>query len=338
MSTTPPENVPGQPGTEPARGTPRRHHHSTDRRGAGKRSLALALVLIVAYMFVEVAGGVLSGSLALIADAGHMLTDAASIALALAAMHFATRAATTRRTFGYHRLEILAALFSGLTLVAISIWVIAEAYHRFQDPPTVQGGLVLGVGSIGLLVNVAAAWILHGSARHSVNVEGALAHVMADLLGSVAVVVSGVLVWAFGWHLADPVLSALIGVLILISSWRLLARVVHILLEGTPDHIDIEVLCTRMGEVDGVADVHDVHCWILAPGYEAFTAHVTVVAPEDPARQIDHQAVLDHLRRIVYDEFKLNHVTLQLEKTAGRCNEEHHVDNLAAASRTRAHD
>lgn len=330
MSTTQPESPPDHPGTEHPRGIPREDDRSTELRGAGKRSLALALVLIVAYMFVEVVGGLLSGSLALIADAGHMLTDAASIALALAAMHFATRAASARRTFGYHRLEILAALFNGLTLVAISIWVIVEAYHRFQDPPAVQGGLVLGVGSVGLLVNVAAAWILHGSAKHSVNVEGALQHVIADLLGSVAVVVSGVLVWAFGWYLADPILSALIGVLILAGSWRLLARVIHILLEGTPDHVDIETLCARMREVEGVGDVHDVHCWTLAPGYEVLTAHVTV----DPgrAREIGHDGILGRLRHIAYREFELKHVTLQLEETADRCNEDHRVDTLRTVS------
>ncbi len=331
MNSLPPDFPPGHPDHDDSQGTVQAHDHSTELRGAGKRSLALALVLITGYMFVEVIGGLLSGSLALIADAGHMLTDAASIGLALTAMHFATRAASTRRTFGYHRLEILAALVNALTLVAISIWVIVEAYQRFLDPPTVQGGLVLTVGSVGLLVNVAAAWILHGSAKHSVNVEGALQHVIADLLGSVAVVVSGVLVWAFGWYLADPVLSAFIGVLILVGSWRLLARVVHILLEGTPDHIDIETLCRRMKEVEGVADVHDVHCWTLAPGYEALTAHVTV----DPGRagEIGHQTVLDRLRRIAYREFKLNHVTLQLEETADHCNEDHHVDTLRAASR-----
>ena len=222
MSSMPPDCAPDHPDCEHSPQILRGGDHSAELRGAGKRSLTLALVLVVAYMFVEVVGGLLSGSLALIADAGHMLTDAASIGLALAAMHFATRAASTRRTFGYHRLEILAALVNGLTLVGISIWVIVEAYQRFLDPPTVQGGMVLTVGSVGLLVNLAAAWILHGSAKHSVNVEGALQHVIADLLGSVAVVVSGVLIWAFGWYLADPILSAFIGVLILAGTWRLL--------------------------------------------------------------------------------------------------------------------
>ena len=144
--------------------------------------------------------------------------------------------------------------------------------------------------------------------------------------------VSGVLIWAFGWYLADPILSAFIGVLILAGTWRLLARVVHVLLEGTPDHVDVETLCNRMQDVDGVAGVHDVHCWTLAPGYDALTAHITV----DPGRaeEIGHDAVLDRLRHIAYHEFKLNHVTLQLENTADRCNEDHHIGNLRAVSRS----
>ena len=170
------------------------HDHAHDLRGASKRSLITAFVLISSYMIAEVVGGILSGSLALLADAGHMLTDAASIALALGAMHFASKAASVERTFGYHRLEILAALLNALTLWLIAGWVIIEAYNRFLDVPDVEGGLMLTVGAVGLIVNVAAAWILHSSAEHSVNVEGAFQHVMADLLGSVGVVISGILV------------------------------------------------------------------------------------------------------------------------------------------------
>ena len=165
--------------------------HSRALRGASKRSLVSAFVLIAGFMFVEVIGGILSGSLALLADAGHMLTDAASIALALVAMQFATRRASAERTFGYHRLEILAALLNVFMLWLITGWVWFEAYHRFMDVPEVKGGLMLTVGVIGLFVNIGAAWILHGSAGHSVNVEGAFRHVMADLLGSVGVVISG---------------------------------------------------------------------------------------------------------------------------------------------------
>ena len=307
------------------------HGHSHDLRGASKRDLKLALTLITGYMVVEIVGGILSGSLALMADAGHMLTDAAAIALALLAMHLATRAASARRTFGYHRLEILAALVNALTLWGISAWVIVEAYHRFMSIPEVEGGLMLVVGSIGLVVNIAAAGVLHRSAKHSVNVEGAFQHVIADLLGSVAVVISGVLVWAFGWYLADPILSVLIGVLILISTWRLLAKVVHVLLEGTPEHIDVHAFCSKVEEVEGVTDVHDVHCWTLAPGYDALTAHVTV----EPGYQerVGNDHILNRLRKIAYDDFNIRHVTIQIEDSADQCREDHHVGRLLASAR-----
>ena len=309
------------------------HDHSHELRGASKRSLILALTLIFGYMFVEVIGGILSGSLALIADAGHMLTDAASIGLALAAVHFSTRAASAKRTFGYHRLEILAALVNALTLWGISIWVIIEAYNRFTNIPEVQGGLMLAIGSVGLVVNIAAAWILHGSAKESVNVEGAFQHVIADLLGSIAVIVSGVLVWAYGWYVADPILSVLIGVLILLSTWRLLGKVVHVLLEGTPDHVNLYNLCSQFMAVEGVTVVHDIHVWTLSPGYEALTAHV-MVEPGYEAEE-GHDTLLDRLREIAYKQFNLRHITIQLENKIDRCNEDHYFDHLLAHARPR---
>ena len=291
--------------------------------------MTIALLIIAGFMFVEVVGGILSGSLALIADAGHMLTDAASIGLALFAVHFAARAASVERTFGYHRLEILAALINALTLWLISAWVIFEAYHRFQEIPEVEGGLMLIVGTLGLLANLAAAWVLHRSAKHSVNVEGALAHVIADLLGSVAVIVSGVLVWAFDWYISDPILSVLIGILILLSTWRLLAKVVHVLLEGTPEHVDVYSLCHEIEELEGVTVIHDVHVWTLAPGYDALTAHVLV----DPEHEGETAGLLQQIQEIAYEKFNLQHVTIQLESSASACKEDHHVDHLVATAR-----
>ena len=305
------------------------HDHSEELRQASKRDLTIALLIISSFMFVEVIGGILSGSLALIADAGHMLTDAASIGLALFAVHFATKDASVERTFGYHRIEILAALTNALTLWLVSAWVLFEAYHRFQDIPEVEGGLMLIIGTVGLIANLAAAWVLHRSAKHSVNVEGALAHVIADLLGSVAVIVSGVLVWAFGWHISDPILSVLIGILILFSTWRLLARIVHVLLKRTPDHIDVDKLCDEIVELEGVTVIHDVHVWTLAPGYDALTAHVLV----DPEREVDTAILLRDIQEIAYKKFNLQHITIQIERTATRGNEDHRVDHLVAAGR-----
>ena len=257
------------------------HDHSHELRSAGKRSLIAAFILISGYMVVEIIGGILSGSLALLADAGHMLTDAASIAVALIAMMLAERPSSVQRTFGYHRLEILAALLNALTLWLIAAWILVEAYDRFTATLEVNGGLMLSIGVIGLGVNLGAAWILHGSSNHNVNVEGAFMHVMADLLGSVGVVVSGILILVFGWTLADPIVSVVIAILILISSWRLLAKVVHVLLEGTPEHIDVYQLCSKLEDVEGVTLVHDIHVWTLSPGNEALTAHV-LIEPDYP--------------------------------------------------------
>ncbi len=294
---------------------------SHDLRGASRRNLTSVLVLIVGYMIAEIIGGIISGSLALLADAGHMLTDAASIGLALVAHHFSTRPASARRTFGYRRLEILAALLNAVTLWLIAAWVVYEAYHRFTVMPDVKGEVMLTVGSIGLVVNLVAAWILHGSAGHSVNVEGAYQHVMADLLGSVGVVVSGILVWGFNWKIADPVVSVIIGILILVSSWRLLGKVIHVLLEGVPQHIDIRSLCRRMEEVTGVGSIHDIHVWSLASDYDVLTAHVLV----DPEIE-DMGFIRNRLREIASRDFGIRHVTLQLEDTAEGCpNENHHV-------------
>lgn len=281
-------------------------------------------------MVAEVIGGILSGSLALIADAGHMLTDAASIALAIVAMHFATREASAERTFGFHRLEILAALLNALTLWLIAAWVVIEAFHRLEAAPEVRGVLMLTVGAIGLLVNVAAAWILHRSAGHSLNVEGAFQHVMADLLGSVGVVISGVLVWAFEWHLADPIVSVVIALLILLSTWRLLSKVVHVLLEGTPEHIDVYRLCSAMESVEGVTLIHDIHVWTITQGYDSLTAHV-LIDPEHPPEE--RQTLLRTLRDLARNRFGIQHITIQLETNAQGCLEDHHVDHLHRHSR-----
>ena len=202
------------------------HDHAHDLRGASRRNLILALVLISTYMVAEVIGGVISGSLALIADAGHMLTDAAAIGMALFAMWIAERGATIERTYGYYRTEILAAFMNALALWLIVGWILWEAYHRFaRDEHHVDGWPVLIVGIGGLLVNIAAAWILHRSSGHSINVEGAFQHVLADLMGSVGVVISGTVIILTEWTLIDPILSVVIGLLILYSSWNLVMQV-----------------------------------------------------------------------------------------------------------------
>ena len=297
-------------------------------RRSSKGRLSVALALVAGYMVVELAGGILSGSLVLLAAAGHMLADSAAIGLALIAAHFSDRTATADRTFGYRRFEILAALVNALTLWLIAAGVISQAGESLHGHvhEHVEGELMLGIGVGGLAVNLTVALILHGSARHNLNIEGVFRHVVADLLGSVAVVVSGVLVVAFGWTAADPVLGVAIGVLILLSTWRLLAKVVRVLLEGVPDHIDVYRLCSEIEDVEGVTLVHDIHVWSIVPGYEVLTAHVLV----DPEYKGGPTLMQQRLRRIVSGDFGIDHITIQLDESVSDCTENHHVDHLHA--------
>ena len=306
-------------------------HHA--HRSASRRSLGISLALIMGYMVVEVIGGVVSGSLALIADAGHMLTDGFAIGLALLAIWIAGRPASIDQTFGFHRTEVLAAMLNALSLWLIAAWIFFEAARRFGDSPEVDGALMLGVGAVGLLVNVAAAWVLHRSAGESLNVEGAFRHVIADLLGSVAVVAAGILVLSFGWDIADPIFGIVIGILILASSFRLLWKVVHVLMEGTPAHLDLHQLCQRLEELDGVTGVHDIHAWSITTGYDALSAHVTA----DAAVMEDPNPVMQRLRDIASSEFGIGHVTIQLEGSMDGCEEDHHIEHPAVYTSGKGH-
>ena len=308
--------------------------HAHDHRSASRRSLSIALALIMVYMVVEVVGGLISGSLALLADAGHMLTDGAAIGLALLAIWVSGRPASIEQTFGFHRTEILAAMLNALSLWLISALIFFEASRRFNDDLQVDGGLMLGVGAVGLLVNLAAAWALHRSLGESLNVEGAFLHVVADLLGSVAVVAGGILVLAFEWNIADPIFGIVIGVLILASSLRLLWKVVHVLMEGTPSHLDLHHLCQRLEELEGVTGVHDIHAWTITTGYDALSAHVTA----DPTVMQDPNPVLQALRDIASSEFGIGHVTIQLEDSKDGCVEDHHIEHPAVHDSSHRHD
>ena len=222
------------------------HHGHSHTREASRRNLAIALGLAAGYMVVDLVGGIMANSLSLLADAGHMVTDAGAIGLALLAMWVAGRPASIERTFGLHRTEVLAALANALGLWLIAGLIFFEAYHRFLDPPSVNGSLILVIGGIGLLVNLAAAAVLHSSAKESLNVEGAFLHVISDVLGSIAVIGAGLLILTTGWVLGDPIFGGIIGLLIVISSARLLWQVLHVLMEGTPTHLDLHGLCQRL--------------------------------------------------------------------------------------------
>jgi cobalt-zinc-cadmium efflux system protein len=280
-------------------------------RGAITRALRITLALTIAFTAVEVVGGIVSDSLALLADAGHMLSDNASLGIALFAAWLSGRPAGASRTFGYHRAEILAALFNGATLVAISIWIFVAAAQRFGDPPEVEAGLMLAIAAGGLVVNLVAARILHGHSAESLNVSAALRHVLADLLGSLGVVIAALVILTTGWEYADPVVSVLIGLLILASSWGILRDSIQILLEASPPGTDVEQVGRAMAAMPGVSQVHDLHVWTITSGFPALAAHVLV------GRDTDCHAKRRELEAMLAERFGLAHTTLQLEHEGG---------------------
>ena len=296
-------------------------HDASDLQAASRRGLWIALALIAAYVGAEVVGGLAANSLALLADAGHMATDVGALSLALLAAFFALRPPSTSRTFGFQRAEVLAASLNALSLLVIAVWILLEAYRRFAAPPEVTGPIVLAVGTGGLVVNVGAALVLRRSARQNLNVEGAFLHVLGDLLGSVGVVVSAVLVLTLDWRLADPLAGAAIAAFIVVGAVRMLRRVLHILLQGTPAHLDIGRLCERFEGCEGVAGIHDIHAWSLTTGYDVLSAHVTVTPKSMP----DSERVLEQLRSIAEDELGPVHVTVQIEGIDAECEEAHHI-------------
>lgn len=283
------------------------HEHGPSAGPENRTRLALTLGLVVLYMGAEVVGGILTNSLALLADAGHMLSDAAALGLALFALWFARRPAPISHTFGYYRAEILAALANGATLVAISIYIFWEALQRFREPPEVQGGLMMAVAAGGLVINLAGLLILRGGRDESLNVRGAWLHVLTDMLGSLQALVAGGLIWWLGWNWADPVASVLIGLLVVYSSWTLLAESVGVLMQRAPGRIDVDEVRDALVSLEGVVGVCDMHVWTVTSGLDSLSAHVIV---EDGRTG---REMLRRVREMVHDRFDIDHVTIQLE-------------------------
>lgn len=284
--------------------------HSEARAAVASRSrgpLRVALVLAATYMLAEIAGGLWTRSLALLADAGHMFSDVAALALSLFALWISQRPPTAQRTFGYYRAEILAALAHGAALVAVAIYIVFEAIERIGRPMEVMGLPMLLIAAGGLAVNGLALWILREARSESLNVRGAWLHVLSDALGSLAAIVAGALVWGFGWHWADPVASLGIAVLVVVSSWALLGEAVGVLLEGVPGHIDLDRVRERMLAVSGVLAIHDLHVWTIGSGLVCLSCHV--VAKEAPGGG----AVLSEINRVLAADFAIDHTTIQLE-------------------------
>jgi cobalt-zinc-cadmium efflux system protein len=291
------------------------HHHHKHHHGhrhhaqAARRSLKMALIITSTFMVAEFIGGVFTNSLALMADAGHMLTDVAALSLSLAATWFATRKATPQKTYGFYRVEILAALLNGVFLVLAAFFIFYEAYSRLLNPQPVKAGWMLVIASTGLLANIASGYILFGGHQTNLNVRGAFFHVMSDAIGSAGAIVASLAILIAGYTSADPVISAVVGVLILWSSWILIRDAVDILLEGAPSHINIRTLHDRLRSIDGVGSVHDLHVWTLTSGVLAMSCHV-VMAGDGFNRGI----VLSGVRTLAREQFRIDHTTVQIEE------------------------
>ena len=292
------------------------HSHGHDHgvgtaTGRHRRRLVAVLGINAGVLVLQVIGGLLSGSLALLADAGHMLTDSTGLVIALVAATLATRPATSNRTYGLQRVEILAALTNGLLLVGVAVWVLIQAVDRWQQPEHVNSSLMLGVALVGAVANTIGLLILRGGKDESLNLRGAYLEVLGDLMGSVAVVVAAVIIALTGWTRADSIASLAIVVLILPRAWSLLRDVVDVLLEATPKGVDLDTVREHIREVEGVVDVHDLHAWTITSGVPVLSAHVVV----DDACLADGRSgqVLDRLGECLGEHFDVEHCTFQLE-------------------------
>jgi len=271
------------------------------------RPLALTLLITTSVMALEIIVGLLSHSLALLADAGHMATDSAALGMSLAASLIARKPATRTKTYGFYRTEILAAFLNGLTLWLVVVWIVYEAIRRFLHPPIVQAPMMLVTATIGLAANLGSSWVLRRSQTQSLNARSAYLHVLADAVGSVSVIGAAAVMWATGWYLADPLASLLVCAVIIWGSWSLISQSVNILLEGTPAHIDVVEVMRAMQDVPGIRRVHDVHIWTITSGMEAMSGHIVVEDLRESRR------LLDRLNGLVHERFGIQHTTFQLE-------------------------
>lgn len=284
------------------------HGHVQSGAGKNKKSLAIVLGLTSFYLIVEIIGGFWTGSLALLADAGHMLTDVAGVGLALLAIWFAEKPASPERTYGYYRVEILAALTNAVVLILISLYILYEAYERFKNPPEVQSGAMLGVAAIGLVINLIGVYVLRSGSTESLNIKGAYFEVLSDMLTSIGVIIAGIIMLTTGWYYADPIISAGIGLFILPRTWALLKDAVGILLEGTPSDVDLKNLRESLAKIEGVVGIHDLHVWTLTSGVNAMSVHAVL------ADGAEHDDVLARVHEHCTEEFKISHVTVQTER------------------------
>jgi cobalt-zinc-cadmium efflux system protein len=262
-------------------------------------------------MVLEFAGGLFTNSLALLSDSGHMLSDTAALALSILAFWFASKPASAKRTYGFHRFEILAALFNGIALFLIAGFIIWEAYHRFSEPPTVSSGIMLLIAVIGLIANLASAWSLmkKGDVKNNVNLKSAYIHIIADALGSLGAIVAALIMYFFKWYMADPIISVLVSVLILKSAWGIVANTVHILMEGTPSSVDHKEIKEALEKIDGVIEVHDLHIWTITSGLDSLSCHLLINDSKDCFK------ILQEAIQMVEHDYGIHHPTIQIENS-----------------------
>ncbi len=285
------------------------HNHEGHLTSSGSRPLKIALIIVVVIMAAEVIGGILSNSLALLGDAGHMLVDALALGLSLFAITIARRPATPTKTYGYHRVEIMAALANATTLVLVSIYIFYEAYQRFSDPPLVQVPLMLGVAAIGLIANLVGILLLRRASHRSLNIKAAYWHIVGDTISSVGVIVAGVIIAVTGWYIADPIIAIFIGGIILWGAVRLVRESADILLEAVPKHIQVDKVVEAIKNVPGVEEVHDIHIWSITSGINALSAHL-VIEDQTVSRSAE---IVETVNQDLARHFSITHTTLQLE-------------------------
>ncbi|NDV78266.1 cation diffusion facilitator family transporter [Dysgonomonas sp. 511] len=286
------------------------HGHSHNHaHNANKKALTISFVLIAGFMVVEFVGGYITNSLALISDAGHMLSDAVALGLSLSALIFGARAATPSKTYGYKRFEILAALLNGIVLVLLAVFIFKEAIERLSSPPQVIGQGMMMISVTGLIINVIVAYILHsqGSTKENLNVRSAFLHVIGDLLGSVGAIVAALLIMLFGWYIADPIASMIVSLLVLYSGWNVLKESVNILMEAKPSDIDTDSVIETLKSVDGVEDIHDLHIWMITSEFTIMTVHLKV------NKRADRDNVLEEAKKEIFEKFGIQHLTVQIE-------------------------
>ncbi len=282
--------------------------HRHESTAEARSSLRAALIITSIFLVAEFVGALYTNSLALLADSFHMLTDVAALSLSFFAIRVASRRATPRKTYGFYRVEILAALLNGVFLVLVALYIFYEAYNRFRNPPEIKAGWMLVVAIVGLLSNLASAYILFGQHHHSLNVRGAFFHVLSDAIGSVGAIIAGLAIIVSGFQTADPLISIVVAILILWSSWILIRDAVDILLEGTPSHINIVNLREKLVNVEGVGSIHDLHVWTLTSGVLAMSCHI--VARDNSSRT----DLLTKVSGVAREQFRIDHTTIQIEE------------------------